>query len=461
MALIINEKGNIVGHPEEEIVRQKLNVYELDKNDSAHQIFDRMITRETGYGEGLFNGQEAYVAFCPIRGTRWSFAVEVPKTDYMDSTNTAVWNTMIGTFSALIAALIIIWFVMTVISGQLKRAITRMNGLSKGDLSSPIEVKNSGDEVEYLSRSLKTTIENINGYLNEIKRVLDNISNGNLNISADGNYQGDFVVVKETLTHIIVSLNQIMKQINHTAYQLAETAQNMGTQSEELHQTVTSQTMLMDGLNGEVETVKANLKEVTENTRETRQRAEEIAEEIENGDEKMNELKSAMEAISKNAEDIDKISKLIEGIAKQTNILALNAAVEASRAGEHGKGFAVVAEEIRVLAEQSEEAAKNTVTMIETSSSLIAEGVDLTSRTSEALEKISRSSEDVTQITRRLSETMDVQEASLYKITGKIEDMSHITERNLHCAENTADASEELKHEASNLKKLLEKFKFH
>lgn len=168
-----------------------------------------------------------------------------------------------------------------------------------------------------------------------------------------------------------------------------------------------------------------------------------------------------MEAISKNAEDINKISKLIEGIAKQTNILALNAAVEASRAGEHGKGFAVVAEEIRVLAEQSEEAAKNTVTMIETSSSLIAEGVDLTARTSEALEKISRSSEDVTQITRRLSETMDVQEASLYNITGKIEDMSQITERNLHCAENTADASEELKHEASNLKKLLEKFKFH
>ncbi len=120
-----------------------------------------------------------------------------------------------------------------------------------------------------------------------------------------------------------------------------------------------------------------------------------------------------------------------------------------------------MAEEIRVLAEQSEEAAKNTVTMIETSSSLIAEGVDLTARTSEALEKISRSSEDVTQITRRLSETMDVQEASLYNITGKIEDMSQITERNLHCAENTADASEELKHEASNLKKLLEKFKFH
>lgn len=461
MALILNEDGKIVGHPDKEVVRQELNIYDLDKTEAAHQIFDRMLTGETGSGEGIFNNQEAYVAFCPVRGTRWSFAVQVPKTDYMEVTNTAVQNTMIATFSALGAALIFIWIVMTVISGQLKRAITRMNGFSKGDLKSPIEVKNSGDEAEYLSRTLKTTIESINGYLNEIKRVLDNISNGNLNTSADGDYQGDFVVVKETLTHIIVSLNQIMKQISQTADQLMETAQNMGTQSEELHQAASRQTLFMDELNSEVGLIQTNLNEVTDNTKETRQRADEIAEQIENGDERMQDLRTAMEAISKNAEDIDKISKLIEEISKQTNILALNAAVEANRAGEHGKGFAVVAEEIRLLAEQSEEAAKNTVTMIETSSRLIAEGVDLTAKTSEALEKISKSSDDVTRITKRLSETMDVQAASLYKITGSIGEMSQITEQNSQCAEHTADASSKLKQEAAKLKKLLEKFKFH
>lgn len=252
-----------------------------------------------------------------------------------------------------------------------------------------------------------------------------------------------------------------MKQISQTADQLMETAQNMGTQSEELHQAASRQTLFMDELNSEVGLIQANLNEVTDNTKETRQRADEIAEQIENGDERMQDLRTAMEAISKNAEDIDKISKLIEEISKQTNILALNAAVEANRAGEHGKGFAVVAEEIRLLAEQSEEAAKNTVTMIETSGSLIAEGVDLTAKTSEALENISKSSDDVTRITKRLSETMDVQAASLYKITGSIGEMSQITEQNSQCAEHTADASAKLKQEAAKLKKLLEKFKFH
>ena len=461
MALIINEDGKIVGHPEEEIVQQELNIYELDTADSAHQIFDHMVTRETGSGEGMFNGQDAYVSYCPVRGTRWSFAVQVPKADYMEDTNAAAWNTTVGTIMSLAVALVFIWLVMTVISGQLKKVIARVNGLEQGDLKSVVEVRKSGDEVEYLSLSLKTTIESINGYLDEIRRVLENISRGNLNVTTDGDYRGDFMVVKESLNQIIVSLNRMMKQISQTAYQLMQTAQNMGTQSEELHQTVTSQTRVMGELNEEIDKIKGNLTDVTDNTRETRQWVTEISCEIADGDRKMNELMEAMEAINRNAEDINKISKLIEDIAKQTNILSLNAAVEAARAGEAGKGFAIVAEEIRTLAEQSETAAKNTGDMIKTSSEMIAHGVILTTETAQALGKISKSSDAVTEITERLSETVNVQEASLHEISGKIEDMAQITDRNQQCAENTADASLKLRQESDKLKEVLERFQFH
>lgn len=461
MALIINEDGKIVGHPLTEVVREEVNIYELDTTVSAHQIFDRMVTRETGSAEGIVNGQASYVAFCPVRGTRWAFAVEVPKTDYMESTNVAVYNTMVGTFAALVVALIAIWMVTTVISGQLKKAIVRMNGLAEGDLKSEVEVKRSGDEVEILSVSLKTTIESVNGYLTEIQKVLDSISRGNLNVSADGNYRGDFVVVKKSLTQIIESLNQMMKQINRTAYSLMDTAQSMGSQSEELHQAVMNQTEAMTGLNSEVKNIKDNLSDVTENTRETRERAAEIAEQIADGSKKMQELKEAMEAIAQNAEDITKISKLIEGISQQTNILALNASVEAARAGEAGKGFAVVAEEVRNLAGQSSNAAKNTVEMIETASALIKQGVKLTAETFQSLEVISKGSDAVTEIAQRLTETVDIQETSLQEISGRIEDISAITQQNLQCAENTADASVELEMESEELRKLLERFRFH
>jgi methyl-accepting chemotaxis protein len=60
----------------------------------------------------------------------------------------------------------------------------------------------------------------------------------------------------------------------------------------------------------------------------------------------------------------EQIVDTISGIAGQTNLLALNAAIEAARAGEQGRGFAVVAEEVRKLAEQSQEAAKQIAGLI-------------------------------------------------------------------------------------------------
>jgi methyl-accepting chemotaxis protein len=71
-----------------------------------------------------------------------------------------------------------------------------------------------------------------------------------------------------------------------------------------------------------------------------------------------------VEKLGERSKHIGQIVDTITGIAGQTNLLALNAAIEAARAGEQGRGFAVVAEEVRKLAEQSEEAAKLIATLI-------------------------------------------------------------------------------------------------
>jgi len=78
----------------------------------------------------------------------------------------------------------------------------------------------------------------------------------------------------------------------------------------------------------------------------------------------VSESAAVVAKLGERSKEIGQIVDTIAGIAGQTNLLALNAAIEAARAGEQGRGFAVVAEEVRKLAEQSEEAAKQIAGLI-------------------------------------------------------------------------------------------------
>jgi methyl-accepting chemotaxis protein len=106
----------------------------------------------------------------------------------------------------------------------------------------------------------------------------------------------------------------------------------------------------------------------------------------------VNEAVAAMHVIADSAGKITQIVGLIDEIALQTNLLALNAGVEAARAGDAGRGFAVVATEVRALALRSSEAAKNIRGLIATSTGEVKRGVELVSRTGEALKPSSAAS---------------------------------------------------------------------
>jgi methyl-accepting chemotaxis protein len=162
---------------------------------------------------------------------------------------------------------------------------------------------------------------------------------------------------------------------------------------------------------------------------------------VENGIQKMGQMVKSVEAINQASNEISSIINIIDNIAFQTNILALNASVEAAHAGSRGKGFAVVAEEVKRLANRSQEAAQDTNQLIEKSVRLVENGMSIARDTQAALESIVVTIE-------KLNEVM----AGVNKI-------SEVVRNNSATAQESAAASEVMSSQSSLLQKLIEQFK--
>ena len=206
--------------------------------------------------------------------------------------------------------------------------------------------------------------------------------------------------------------------------------------------------------------------DISKNAKQTSMAAEEAGEYVNQAGshlgvsiEFVKELNEAMENISGSSKKIGTIIATIEDIAFQINILALNAAVEAARAGTAGKGFAVVADEVSNLASKSDEAAKATKKLIESSIAAVTEGGHIVNKVTEALDQTSQSAGHVTAQMAIVVDAVEKQTAALSQVTDGIDQISSVVQTNSATSEQCAAASEELSSQANLLKDLMRSFK--
>jgi len=349
---------------------------------------------------------------------------------------------------------------------SLKKALSPINGLvskvqalGAGKLSTEKSTNYTNDEIGRLSEIYENTSATLNSYIGEISEVLTQLSSGNLELTVDREYIGDFEEIKHNLNQIINSLNLIFSEMNMSAEQVYEGAMQVSSAAQSLSQGATEQASSVEELSSTINNIASQIKETAQNAERAKQISIESGIATNQSQEQMNKMIGAMNEISNTSNEIGKIIKNIDDIAFQTNILALNAAVEAARAGVAGKGFAVVAEEVRNLAGKSAESAKSTATLIASALVAINNGSKIVSETAKALEDVVSGSQQSAEVIQDIADASAEQAQAIAQVNIGISQISDVVQTNSATAEESAAASEELSGQAQMLKEIIGKFK--
>lgn len=332
-----------------------------------------------------------------------------------------------------------------------------MDAMSNGNLQVLVNGNYEG-EFDNLKQSVNATANRLNAIVGEISEVTEEIGTGNLNIENIHAFEGDFENISNALNAIIQSLNTILGDINDAAEQVSAGSTQVSAGSQSLAQGSTEQASSVQELTASIAEIADQTKSNAMDANKAKELATVVRDNATKGNAQMSEMQNSMVAINQSSEDISKIIKVIDDIAFQTNILALNAAVEAARAGQHGKGFAVVAEEVRNLAARSADAAKETTVLIEGSIDKVQVGTKIAYDTATALNEIVDGIEKVTDLVGNISIATNEQASGIAQIDTGVEQVARVVQQNSATAEQSAAASEELSSQAEMLKQMIDRF---
>ncbi|MDE6990345.1 MAG: methyl-accepting chemotaxis protein, partial [Lachnospiraceae bacterium] len=233
-AYMVDRKGIVTGHSDQSLVLSGSTLAQLGGEDA--DSLSRITAGETGATEFPVDGEHILVAFSPIRGTQWSLVLHIPEADYSHMINSAVSLAVAATLAVLVISILLVLHLARSISRPVKSVTSRMVSLSDGDLHSSVTPVRSRDELEVLTHTLGTTVASVNNYISDIQQVLTQVAGGNLCVTPQMDYRGDFTLIRSSLRTIIQSMHETISGFRSATSQLAHMSEELNGQSSQLHQ---------------------------------------------------------------------------------------------------------------------------------------------------------------------------------------------------------------------------------
>ena len=314
----------------------------------------------------------------------------------------------------------------------------------EGRLDTRADASRHQGDYRRIVQGVNSTLDAVIAPINEVKRVMVALSNGDLTQKITDDYAGDFLVLENAVNESMDKLAEVIEQVRGAADALTNAAGQVSATAQSLSQSSSEQAASVEETSASIEQMSASINQNSENARITDAMASKSSTEAGEGG---GAVKSTVEAMKNIAGKIG----IIDDIAYQTNLLALNAAIEAARAGEHGKGFAVVAAEVRKLAERSQVAAQEIGQLAGTS-------VQLAERAGKLLDEMVPSINKTSDLVQEIASASQEQTAGVGQINNAMGQLNRATQQNASASEELAATAEELGGQAGQLQELMDFF---